>query len=513
MISQTISHPRIGPCIRLRRTNAVASEVHPMLDVLGRVTENRRVCVLIKNSAHIGPADIQYRDIGDYLTREQKLDQLGSEASLEGTEWESISPNGAGDWINHRDEGYEKYQPIGDREAKGKSSASGIFENYSNGLKTNRDAWTYNFSAAEAGENIGRMIHNYESQRAAFALSPKQEVDQFIDTDATKISWNRGLKNDLRLNRPHVYESSKIVTSMYRPFCKQAVYFDRGLNDMIYQLPKLFPTPNHPNVAIVMSSPGASKSFSATITDVIPNLHLIHTGQAFPMYTYQPVSTGEIDLFAAEEGTLIDGYIRRENVTSATLSAYRQFYDDPAIARADIFFYVYGIVSAPAYVTTYAADLAKMLPRIPKVKDFWGFSAAGRALADQHLHYEKADPYPLEEVSTSLTVGSESLRVNKMSFGSRKERSRIIYNQHLTLQGVPEEAYDYQVNGKSALEWLIDRYQVTLHDESQITNDPNDYSAQIDNPRYLIDLIKRIVTVSLETNRIVAALPALEIAE
>lgn len=157
----------------------------------------------------------------------------------------------------------------------------------------------------------------------------------------------------------------------------------------------------------------------------------------------------------------------------------------------------------------------KMLPRIPKVKDFWGYSQAGRALAKLHLDYETVTPYPLEEITKGVPGGDEYdfYRVKKLSFGARKDHSSIIYNQFIKLGGIPDEAYDYQVNGKSALEWIIDRYQVTTHKDSQITNDPNDYCREIDNPRYIVDLIKRVVTVSVETMKIVAQLPVPDVAE
>lgn len=216
-----------------------------------------------------------------------------------------------------------------------------------------------------------------------------------------------------------------------------------------------------------------------------------------------------------DQVVVVDGYIRKDNVTDSTLSSYRGFYEDEGIAKEDIFYYVYALLHSPAYTGAYGADLMKMLPRIPKVKDFWGFSKAGRALADLHLHYETVQPYPLEEIVQSQPAGDlyDFYRVRKPSFGARKDRSRIIYNARITLAGIPDEAFDYQVNGKSALEWIIDRYQVTTHKDSQITNDPNDYCREVGNPRYILDLIKRVVTVSVETNKIVANLPSLQILE
>jgi predicted helicase len=466
------------------------------------------IAILIKNSARTGPAEIQYRDIGDYLTREQKLDILNIEQSLEGTEWETVTPNASGDWVNHRDENYDAFQPIGDKATKGKPNTLGIFENYSSGLKTNRDAWCYNFSRSEVESNMRRMISNYEVERSARSRQP--------DTNPTKVSWNRGLLADLSRDKEHSFVPAALVTSAYRPFTKQTAYFSREMNDMIYQLPKLFPSPDLPNLAIVMPQGGSAATFSALMNDTIPALTPNGGNQCFSFHTYEPVSTeAQQDLFADVEGVVVDGYRRKDNITDATLTTYRGFYEDLAISKEDIFYYVYGLLHSPVYKETYKADLMKMLPRIPKVKDFQGFSQAGRDLAELHLNYEAVQPYPLEEMTKGVSDDDqyEFYRVNKLSFGARRDRSSIIYNQRITLGGIPDKAYDYQVNGKSALEWIIDRYQVTTHKDSQIVNDPNDYCREIGNPRYIVDLIKRIVAVSMETICIVDGLPDLEIIE
>jgi predicted helicase len=479
------------------------------------------VTVLIKNSAHSGPADIQYRDIGDYLTREEKLDQLAIEQSLEGTEWETITPNEHGDWINHRDENYETFQPIGDKVTKGKSGSPGIFENYSHGLKTNRDAWVYNFSKSNLLSNVRRLLSAYDESRVIFrelkgrGLSVAKIIEDHITNDPSSISWTRGLRHDLAQNKAHPIDVAQVITSQYRPFNRQFAYFGKSLNELVGQLPRLFPTPMLHNLGIMIPVGPSAQFFSVLISDTVPALTQNGGNQVFTLYTYELESIEpQGDLFEPE-GVVVDGYRRKDNITDATLSAYRGFYEETQISKEDIFYYVYGLLHSPTYKENYKSDLMKMLPRIPKVKDFWGFSTAGRKLAALHLNYESVEPYPLEEIVKGGPAGDEHdfYRVNKLSFGARKDRSSIIYNQRITLAGIPDEAYDYQVNGKSALEWIIDRYQVTTHKDSQITNDPNDYCCEVGNPRYIVDLIKRIVTVSVETNGIVASLPALEIAE
>lgn len=466
------------------------------------------ICILVKSSTHEGEAVIHYSDIGDYLTIAEKLDKLAVEASIHGTDWEVVVPNEAGDWINHRDERYGSFQPLGDKTTKGKPNTPAFFSTYSAGLKTNRDAWCYSFGSNAVGDQMSRMISNYNAQIQAGVGVPL--------ADSTMVSWNRSLLSDLRAGKHHEFDPNKIVSSMYRPFCKQFVYFDRAMNDMIYQLPKLFPSPKHPNVALYISSPGASKEFSPFVVDCIPNLHLVHTGQAFSLYTYEPVSAEtQGDLFEDLEGVVVDGYRRKDNITDQTLATYREFYEDASISKEDLFYYVYGVVHSATYRETYKADLQKLMPRIPKVKDFWAYSKSGRKLADLHLNYESVAPYPLIENVTGMPDGDEYdfYRMKKLSFGSRKDLSSIIYNDRITLAGIPDEAWAYEVNGWPALKWIMERFQVMAHKESQITNDPNDYCREVGNPRYILDLIKRVVTVSVETTKIVSELPALEIVE
>lgn len=466
------------------------------------------ICVLVKDPSHTGEAVLHYRDIGDYLSREEKLDIISQEGSIAHTEWEVIVPNEAADWINQRDEKYDTYQPIGDKATKGKPNTPGVFQLYSRGLATSRDAWVYNFSVRAVEDNVRRMIEFYNSQIG---------VEQ-PDMDSTKIAWNRSLLTFRAQGRALAFEQESMRNSLYRPFCKQTAYFNRELNDMVYQLPKLFPTPAHENIAIIASIAG-TKDFSVLITDTLPDLHLVGDAQTFSLYTYEPVveDDGGFNLNLGG-GEIVDGYTRKENITDATLAAYRSTYGDEGIAKEDIFYYIYALLHHPEYREKYAADLKKMLPRIPLVKGFWEYSRVGRALAEIHLGYESVEPYPLDEVVSSpapvdLEERFEFYRVQKLQFGPKKDKTRIKYNGHLTLKGIPEEAHEYQVNGRSALEWVIDRYQVKTDKKSLITNDPNDYCRAVNNPRYIVDLIMRLVTVSLETQKLVGTLPRFEVLE
>ena len=467
------------------------------------------ICVLVKDPSHTGEAVLHYRDIGDYLSREEKLDIIAQEGSIAHTEWEVIVPNEAADWINQRDEKYDTYQPIGDKATKGKPNTPGVFQLYSNGLKSNRDPWVYNFSARAVEENMHRMIEFYNSQIG---------VEQ-PDMDSTKIAWNRSLLTFRAQGRALAFEQESMRNSLYRPFCKQTAYFNRELNDMVYQLPKLFPTPAHKNIAFGFTGRGATKEFSVLMVDTLPDLESISKAQWMSLYTYEPVveNDGGLNLNLGG-GEVVDGYTRKENITDATLDTYRSTYGDEGIAKEDIFYYIYALLHHSEYREKYAADLKKMLPRIPLAKGFWEYSRVGRALAELHLGYESVEPYPLDEVASSpapenLEERFEFYRVQKLQFGPKKDKTRIKYNGHLTLKGIPEEAHEYQVNGRSALEWVIDRYQVKTDKKSLITNDPNDYCRAVNDPRYIVDLIKRLVTVSLETQKLVGTLPHFEVLE
>lgn len=491
--------------IRGRKGDSLKREGDNIFDIMTPVA----ICVLVKDPSHTGEAVLHYRDIGDYLSREEKLDIIDCEGSIARTEWEVLIPNEAADWINQRDEKYDTYQPIGDTKTKGKPNTPGVFRLYSAGLQTNRDAWVYNFSAPAVEENVSFMVTNYNAQ---FETGLK-------DMDPTKIKWSSSLEKDYYQKRKLVYEAGKIRTSLYRPFCKQFVYFDSHLNHRTYQIPKLFPTPTHKNIAIMMPAGKSAEYFSVLMLDMIPALTPNGGNQVFPLYTYDPVveDDGGFNLNLGG-GEVVDGYTRKENITDATLAAYRSTYGDEGIAKEDIFYYIYALLHHPEYREKYAADLKKMLPRIPLVKGFWEYSRVGRALAELHLSYESVEPYPLDEmVSSPAPEDSEErfefYRVQIPPFGPKKDKTRIKYNGHLTLEGIPEEAYEYQVNGRSALEWIIDRYQVKTDKDSLITNDPNDYCRAVNNPRYIVDLIKRLVTVSLETQKLVGTLPRFEVLE
>jgi predicted helicase len=492
--------------------------------IFGAGSQNTVAILLLVKGAKTPAAagfTLHYRDIGDYLTREDKLRILTSQ-DLESVPWEEISPNANGDWINQRDGRFAEYQAIGEKDKA--LAARAIFEVHSSGLKTGRDSWAYDFSEQHLVENVGSMIDFYNEQVALFARHAKtagisnaraETVEAFIDYNPKRFSWNRIDKSNVARGVTYALDEGRKYVAIYRPFTKQHVVFDSRLNDMVYQLHRLFPTPAHANVGFYNVGSGSAVPFSVLMLNTVPDLHVTGAGsggQFFPRYTYRELAVdGGFD-FGAD-----DTYERVDNITDAALAAYRKAYVDPSITKDDIFFYTYGLLHSREYRDAFAADLKKSLPRIPKARGFHDFADAGRKLSDLHLSYETASPYAgiVEEVkgTTSATPAAEVYRVTKMKIPKVKgqpDRSTIIYNTRVTLSNIPEEAYRYQLGARSAIEWIIDRYQVKTDTASGIVNDPNDWS---DDARYIIDLLRRIVTVSLETMKVVDALPALDIME
>jgi predicted helicase len=484
------------------------------------------ISLFIKNPAQHGKCELNYYDIGDYLNREEKLGIVKTFGSVGGIhrekKWKQIKPNESHDWINQRDPAFETFVSIGEKREDGNGT---IFESYSAGLQTNRDAWAYNYSKSAVFLNMQRMIDFYNKQVDAFrilcARKPGQDLaglaESFVETDATKIKWSSSLLQDLVRVQKSSYSPDGVGVSMYRPFCKQFVYFDKQMNHRVYQMPKIFPMFTMKNVVIVASGIGASRDFSSLVSDCIPNLHMHDTSQCFPLYLYEKNERKDGELIPKEhDGDLVDGYRRRCAVTDGILGDFQKAYG-PKVSKEDIFYYVYGILHSPEYRERFGSDLKKMLPRIPFTRaaaDFWKFSKAGRQLAHWHLNYETIDPYPVKEHSTVFALDPEKhFVVQKMTFGRKDkqiDKTTIHYNSHLTLTGIPLAAYDYVVNGKPAIQWIMERYQVTKDKDSEIVNDPNDWSREHKQPRYIVDLLKRVVRVSLETMKIVNALPGLK---
>jgi len=486
------------------------------------------ISILVKNPQAAKHGHVYFHDIGDYLSRENKLEKISNYGSVEGISnndgWQQISPDTHGDWLKQRDDGFDQFIALGDK--KGGNLA--LFENYSLGVVTNRDAWCYNASCAAVTDNMKRMIGFYNAEVENFshmhtALAKKERasrVDGFINTDATKISWTRALKQELLKDRRFIFDQSCLTPSVYRPFTKQWLYFNRNLNEMVLQMPRVFPDAAVMNLVICVTGNGAPV-FSSLITRVIPDIQLQFNGQCFPLYLYDepPMGANKEPSQAGLFATGTPQRKRRDAITNEGFAHFTAAYPGESISKEDVFYYIYGLLHSPDYRERYADNLGKALPRIPCVKsstDFWSYSRAGRALAELHLNYETVPMH----ASAKIEHGSKPLtdadyRVEKMKFGKTgkdKDRTTVIYNGRITVTGIPLEAYDYIVNGKPAIEWVMERQCVKTDKDSGIVNDANDWAIEtMNNPRYPLELLLRVVTVSLETMKIVRSLPPLEI--
>lgn len=460
-------------------------------------------------------AKIYYRDIGDYLSRDEKLEivrKLGSVSNPE-MNWVELTPNEHNDWINHRNDKFEEFVPLAP-EKKFDQKAQAVFTTYSLGVATNRDAWVYNFSKDKVSKRISGMVNFYNSQVKAYqeVLKKNHEItiDDFISKDATKISWTVNLKKDIqKINT--ISTDGEFLLSTYRPFTLQNLYFDKHLIERPGLSKKLFPLPNIENLVICLSGMGASKDFSTIITDKIPDLQLMFNGQCFPLYWYEETKQ-ERTLFDSLSEPENEFYARRDAISDFALNQARKLYGNKT-TKEDIFYYVYGFLHNPDYRAEFAADLKKMLPRIPFVGDstvFWKYVKAGRELAQLHLHYED---YAHEAAGVTVLINNavyDNFEVTKMRFASKEDKSTIIYNPFITITGIPAEAYEYVVNGRSAIEWIMESYQIKTHKESGIVNDPNDWAKEHNKPKYILDLLLSIIVVSLKTVEIVKGLPKVE---
>lgn len=461
------------------------------------------VLLLVKRPGDVTSSALHYKDIGDYLDRATKLATV-NDATLATLDWQQLTPNAHGDWINHRDPNYEKYPIIAE-----KGNPHTIFAIHSRGLATARDAWVYNSSEAKLRDNVAGMIDFYNDEVDRYARDGHgKPVDKFIDTDSTKISWNRADKTQLARGAKYRTRPEGFRTGLYRPFQRQHVYFDRQANDMVYRLNEVFPEQRSATPGFYLLGVGAVKSFSALATAVMPDLNLYGSegGQFFPLSTSTP----------RDAQSLLGDEPHTNNITDWALTEYQSAYG-PAVVKDDVFYYVYGLLHSTEYREQYAADLRKALPRIPRVAGadrFVEFVNAGRALAHLHINYESLAPYPLEEIESTIvpTEDFDRYAVQKMKYGGKAgawDKTRIVYNSYIDLVGIPEDAQRYMLGSRSALDWILERYQVKTDKASGIVNDPNDWSREHDEPRYIIDLIGKIVALSLETTRIVDSLPDL----
>ena len=488
------------------------------------------ITLLVKNpdKAVAEPAEakatIHYHDIGDYLDREQKLKIVKEFKTFANPKLEltTLQPNEHGDWISVRNDAFGSFIEL-EPDKKYYPNSQTIFIVNSRGLETSRDAWVYNSSKRELENNIKKTINYYNCTLADFQQQKNKNLnlnlEDFISFDPSKFSWTRGTKDKFNKSKYFQLNQNSFKIGLYRPYFKQNIYVNSELNEYVNHFPKFFPTDKQENLIICLPGVGNKVDFSSLIVNRIPDLGFLAANQCFPLYYYEENNTTQKSLFDTDDAS--GKYIRRDAISDFILERAKTQYGK-AVTKEDIFYYVYGFLHSKEYRETFANDLKKMLPRLPlveNVKDFWAFSKAGRQLAELHLNYESVAPMPGVTVTGDPSAGSgqvdeKTYTVEQMRF-PKGEKARdmpntINYNNKITISNIPAKAYQYVVNGKSAIEWIMERYAVTTHKESGITNNPNDWAEEAGNPRYILDLLLSIINVSVQTVDIVNSLPKVE---
>ena len=453
------------------------------------------ITILVKNKKHDGKAKIFYKDIGDYLTREEKLIKISLTKTVLSGEFEEIIPNEKNDWINQRGNEFEKYILLGDKK---NNSAEVFFNLISLGLETGRDAFCYNFSRKKLQKNIQTTINFFNEHNPD-------------EVDTKKISWTRATKQNKNRGKKYFYDEKKIISAIYRPFCKEFLYYDSYLNEYLFKMPKIFPTGNEKNFLICLSGTSDKKNFSVFITKKISDYQVQFNCQCFPMYYYEENVGNLFEKSKARRDGIsdfIEKMARKKYGLSANLKVGEKTFCEPKTnLKEEIFYYVYGFLHLRSYREKYSAELKKSLPRIFLVDDYEKFkkiSEIGRELAEIHLNYEKFEKPACVEVE----ILSENYFVKKMRLSADKKN--LQYNDCITIKNIPEKVFEYVVNGRSPIEWIIERYQIKVDKASGIENNPNNFCEEIGDEKYILKLLLSSMTVAIKTLEIVEKLPEVE---
>ena len=493
------------------------------------------ITILVKNPDATEHGKIYYYDIGDYLSRDEKLAKiatLGSISNITSSRaWQELTPDQHHDWIAQRDNSFYEYIAIGDKKDK---TQTVLFTNYSLGLNTNRDAWIYNYSKKNLATNIQNMITFYNQELDRYSrhiesdniksAHDMQYIMSFVNKDRKKFSWTSSLvPHKVANNVKADYSGHRLTVAIYRPFNKIWCYFDSLMNHRTGQLFSIFPEHGIENLVIAVTGLGSAKEFSALISNNIPDIQLLSNMQCFPLYLYEPITNQANNLLSDiddTDATIITApsgkqYKRTDAITDAGLKHFTDDYKDSTINKEDLFYYIYGILHNEEYKAKYANNLTKSLPHIPRVaniSDFRAYVNAGRALADLHINYEQIETYNVKFEQDMNTLSSDDYAVVKMKFADKKDKSIIIYNSKITISHIPVRAYKYIVNGKSAIEWVMERQSILQDKYSGITNNANDWANEtMNHPKYPLELLLRVITVSLKTLDIVDELPNLKL--
>ena len=455
------------------------------------------ITMLVKDERRNGkPCEIRYYESGDYMSGDEKLDELSRRESFgkmmgDGL-MRKIVPNNQGDWLTMRKEIYDSFFSLGNK----KEDRPAIFdERYSRGVLTGRDFWCFNFSQGALIRNMAGMIDVYNSECERWNRHGEGKIRDFVTNDPAKISWTRGLLERAERNEFITFSKEAVRVSLYRPYVKEYLYFSPSVNEMTLRIPQIFPEHDTKNLVIMVLGIGSKKDFSVLMTNCIPEYLMMMNGQCFPLYWY--TQEKQMTLFES-------GLVRHDGIGDSALAEFRTHYGDSAITKEDIFYYVYGVLSSREYAERFGNDAKKVLARVPFVKDaetFREFSQAGRKLGALHVNYESAEEWPVD-------VRHDGGRITKLSVNKKDKDDKStweISGTGVVVRGIPSEAWEYRVNGRSALEWIVERYRDDTDKASGIRNDCNEWGGA----GYVVSLIRRVITVSVETVRILEGLPEL----
>ena len=476
---------------------------------------------LIKNKLSNNKiCNINYYDIGEYLSTKQKLNKLNLLTSVEKIiqekNFKKILPNDKNEWINQSSNLFKNYKVLGSRE---KVSDIKIFKDYTQGVLTSRDQWCINFDKIKLMNNVDKLVTNYNKlvDDKKNEKITKENLNKHINYDASDFNWSRNFKNYF-INKTKIKTSNKNIRKvLYRPFTLKWIYYDKYLNELRYRVPKILPDENSENLIISVMGSGESKEFSCLMHNHIPEFKTLYNGQHFPLYTYQ---NNETDSHENLLTNITEKNIKQNNITEEIIIYLKKFYKQD-LKYKQLFFYIYGLLHSEDYRSLFKNNLNKEIPRIPYVKNFKDFieiEKIGKSLSSLHLNFLDVNKHSINiKFSNRSNIKDKDLyKVEKMKhpiLNGKKDKSKIIYNSYITLENIPLEAYDYIVNEKSAIHWVMDQQSLSFNDETNIIDDPNDYSiSAVKNFNYQIELIQKVITVSLETQKLIKSLPALKIA-
>lgn len=440
------------------------------------------ISILVKDGSD--SHELHYHDIGDYLSQKDKLKIIEDFTDISSIDWSTILPDENNDWLNQRDPNYQKYDNLA-------GEINSVFNSNAVGISTARDLWVYNFSKQKTKENAERLINNYNLEVDRTEIIAPENRKSILNRNDNFIKWSVKLEDSILKSKRIQFSKDNIIESMYRPFTKKYLYYSSDVIERPGQWHRKF---GKNNLVIMTTGKGISRPFSTLITNLMPNLHTMDTGQHFMRFDNE---VDETSLFQ-----------NNDNMNQA-------FSDKLGLNLDDTFAYVYGLLNSKEYQEKYANDLKKDLARIPIVKNKEKYVEVGQKLINLHLNYEEVPVYDGVEITTA---GNPSYKVTKMRFSKKRDEkgksvndlSTIIFNSDITISNIPEKAYEYVVNGRSAIEWIIDQYQVKTDKKSGITDDPNDYS---EDEKYIFNLLLRIINVSVQTIDLINSLPKFEVEE